>query len=202
MNRFCYRSLVLFFCFFSLQAYSLSPGEKAANFELKDQNDKIFKLNQLAGKFIILEWFNEGCPFVQKHYESGNMQTLQKMYKDNDLVRWVTIISSAPGKQGHLESTAQLKKMVERVGVQADYILRDPKGKVGRMYGAKTTPHMFIIDDKMMIRYNGAIDSIASANPDDIKKAKNYITSAMSKVLLKQEVITKKTRPYGCSVKY
>ena len=130
------------------------------------------------------------------------MQTIQNAYKENKNVKWVTIVSSAKGKQGYLaDSSAALAKMKEE-GMNSDFIIRDTDGKIGQMYGAKTTPHMYVLGFNQEIEYVGAIDSVASADPADIKGAKNYITSAVSKVLLQEKPSPQKTKPYGCSVKY
>ena len=148
----------------SLNVMALNPGDTAPDFELKDHDGKSFKLSSLKGQYIVLEWYNYGCPYVKKHYESKNMQTTQKLYHDNDLVTWVSIISSAKGKQGYLESPQAMRDKMAQVDSFAKYMLKDETGKVGQMYGAKTTPHIYIIDPSMKIRYVGAIDSIPSAD--------------------------------------
>lgn len=153
-------------------------------------------------KVVVLEWYNEGCPFVRKHYDAKNMQNTQKTFKDNEYVTWVMIVSSAKGKQGHISGPAAASDIMKKEGSFADHLLLDIDGSVGKLYDAKTTPHMYVIDSKGIIRYTGAIDSISSANPADIMKAKNYVTSAVSKVLLQEKPNPSKTRPYGCSVKY
>ena len=194
--------LVLIALFFSTQSFALVPGDKAPDFSLINQNGKLIKLSQIKNKFIVLEWYNDGCPFVRKHYDSKNIQTIQKTYKENDYVSWISISSSAKGNQGHIGNSAHALKLLQEEGSFADHLLLDEKGVVGRLYGAVTTPQIVIIDSKMKIRYIGAIDSIASANVKDIKKAKNYALSAISKLLLQQEPRPAKTKPYGCSVKY
>lgn len=183
-------------------AYALNPGDKALDFTLIDQEDKVFNLSQLKGKYIILEWYNYGCPYVKKHYSSGNMQTIQRLYKNNDLVKWVSIVSSAKNKQGYLHSAKNVQDKIKEVQSHADYMLRDFDGKVGQSYEARSTPHIFIIDPDFKIQYMGAIDSIASADIADIKNAKNYITSTISKLMLKNKPDPQKTRAYGCSIKY
>ena len=180
----------------------VSPGEKAPIIKSVDQTGSKFNLNDHKGKYVILEWYNPGCPFVRKHYDSKNMQTTQALYKDNKDVVWVTIISSAPGKQGYLETDKEAMEQMKKEGSKANFLLRDIDGSIGQAYGAKTTPHIFIIDHNQVVQYEGAIDSINSTNPADVKKAKNYVTSAMSKIMLGSKPNPQKTKSYGCSVKY
>lgn len=188
---------------FSINVLAVNPGEKAPDFTLKNQKGESVSLKSLnKNSIVVLEWYNEGCPFVRKHYDSKNMQETQKVFKDNEYVTWVTIASSAKGKQGYIDGPAAARDLMKKEGSLATHLLLDPEGKVGRLYEAKTTPHMYVIDAAGIVRYNGAIDSIASANASDIKKATNYITSAVSKVLLKEKPNPSKTKPYGCSVKY
>ncbi len=186
----------------SFNTYALNPGDKAPDFNLIDQNGKNFKLSSLKNQFVVLEWFNHGCPYVKKHYGSNHMQTIQALYGHSDLVTWVTILSSAKGKQGYLGSDEEVISKMNELGIKSKYFLRDTDGKVGQLYGAKTTPHMYIIDAKMKLRYVGAIDSVVSTNTSDIKGATNYVTSALSKLMLNEEPSPAKTKPYGCSVKY
>ena len=190
----------LVFCSFNVMA--LNPGDKAPAFSLKNQEGESISLDMFKGKIVVLEWYNDGCPFVRKHYDSKNMQTIQKTYQDNDYVVWLTINSSAEGKQGHLATPKEAKaKMIEEEAAMK-HMLLDHDGRVGQVYEAKTTPHMYLIDDKGIIRYAGAIDSISSANQGDIPKAKNYVLSGISKLLLQESPNPAKTKPYGCSVKY
>jgi peroxiredoxin len=173
-------------------------GKPAPDFTLADQSGKPVKLSDSKGKFVVLEWFNEGCPFVKKHYASKNMQSLQAKYGKKGVV-WYSIVSSRAGKEGHLtpaEAADRLK------GMSAKAILLDEKGDVGRLYGAKTTPHMFVVDKKGALIYMGGIDDNASANPEDIKAAKNYVAAALDEALSGKPVSTPSSRPYGCSVKY
>jgi DsbC/DsbD-like thiol-disulfide interchange protein len=165
-----------------------------------DASGKNHTLSDYAGKIIVLEWLNHGCPFVQKHYNSGNMQKLQKMAKENGVV-WFSIISSAPGKQGY-STPEQANETAREKNAQPLVILLDPEGKVGRLYDAKTTPHMYIIDKDGILVYNGGIDDIRSANIDDIAKANNYVLLALEELLSGKEVLVKASQPYGCSVKY
>lgn len=175
-------------------------GEKAPEFELVDTNGKSHKLSSFAGKTVVLEWFNKGCPYVQKHYESQNMQALQKKYTDKGVV-WLTVISSAPGKQG-FEDNQQANKTRADWKIASTATLLDPKGEVGKLYAAKTTPHMYIVDAKGTLVYNGAIDSISSSKKDDVGKAENYVAGALDLLAAGQPVKTATTKPYGCSVKY
>ena len=180
---------------------AIAPGEQAKSFALKDMHGNQVKLEQFSGKTVILEWTNHECPYVKKHYGSGNMQRLQKDYASNDQVVWLSIISSAPGKQGHVDSAKAQQLTKERLA-QPDYVLFDPSGEVGRAYSAKTTPHMYIIDQSGKVQYNGAIDSISSADKADVEKATNYLSQAMLAMAEGKPVSSPLTKPYGCSIKY
>lgn len=172
----------------------------APNFSVKDSNGKTVSLKDFAGKKVILEWTNNECPFVEKHYGSGNMQGLQKKFTDEGLV-WLSVISSAEGKQGYVDGAAA-NELTKTRKAQPSHVLLDPEGKIGKMYGAKTTPHMYIIDESSNLRYMGAIDSIRSTNQSDIAKATNYVTQAMSELADGKPVSEAVTNAYGCSVKY
>ena len=172
----------------------------APDFTLVDSEGKKHELSKYKGKYVVLEWINLDCPFVKKHYDSGNMQGLQKKYTKEDVV-WLSICSSGPGKQGDLE-TAEVKKRSEKQKTARTAYLIDSDGKVGRMYGAKTTPHMFIIDPKGMLIYAGGIDDKASTNKADIEKATNYVAKCLDAALAGKPVEKKTSTPYGCSVKY
>lgn len=157
-------------------------------------------LSEFKGQKVILEWTNHDCPYVRKHYGSGNMQMLQKKAAADGIV-WLSVISSAPGKQGHVEAEEANDLTATRKAAPAHVVL-DPSGDIGRLYAAKTTPHVFIIDEAGVLRYNGAIDSIPTSNTADIARADNYVTAALERVKAGQPVVVKQTRPYGCSVKY
>lgn len=175
-------------------------GQPAPNFELKNQEGKSVALEDFEGKTVILEWYNQDCPFVRKFYDAKKMQELQAKANDEGMV-WLTIASSAPGKQGHLTpKTAQERIKVE--GSKAAHILLDPSGEVGQAYGAKTTPHMFVINGQRNVLYDGAIDSVPSTNSSDIAGADNYVEMAMADLKASRAVKMAKTKPYGCSVKY
>jgi len=175
-------------------------GSAAPAFSLKDVNGKTHNLADYKGKFVVLEWFNEGCPFVKKHYTSGNMQKLQKEYVGKDVV-WLSINSSAEGEQGHM-TPETAPKTIGDWKMDSTKVLLDHDGKVGKMYGAKTTPHMFVIDKEGKLVYQGAIDSKSSANTADIEGAENYVKVALDSSMAGKPVATSSTKPYGCSVKY
>ncbi|MDN3638390.1 redoxin domain-containing protein [Simiduia curdlanivorans] len=184
----------------SLASARVAVNEPAPDFTLTSSTSETISLSQYKGKMVILEWTNHLCPYVQKHYDSGNMQKLQKQYTDEGVV-WLSIISSATGKQGYV-TAAEANSLTENRNASPNYVLFDTDGKVGKAYGAQTTPHMYVIDKDGVLRYQGAIDSIKSANQADIVKAENYLTSAMQS-LAKGEVVKRPvTAPYGCSVKY
>jgi peroxiredoxin len=193
-------SVGLFAGLLSGQAMAAKVDEKAPGFTLINSKGEQISLQDYAGKHVVLEWTNHLCPYVQKHYGSDNMQSLQKNYTAQDVI-WLSVISSAEGKQGHV-SAAEADELSESRNASPTHVLFDPSGKVGKDYGAKTTPHMYVIDTQGILRYNGAIDSIKSANPADIDKAEPYFKQAMDAVLKGEEVVSKMTVPYGCSVKY
>jgi peroxiredoxin len=175
-------------------------GKQAPDFTLPDTDGKKHTLKEYAGKYVVLEWVNFGCPFVKKHYDSKNMQALQATYTGKDVV-WLSICSSASGKQGHFEGE-ELKTQVETHGSKATAYLTDAEGSVGRAYGAKTTPHMFVIDPKGILIYTGAIDDRPSTDKADIEGANNYVRAALDAAMAGKNVETPVTSSYGCSVKY
>ena len=194
--------IMLFLASFTLPVWSIEIGEKAPQFKLKGHDGKTYELEKFKGKFVVLEWFNEGCPFVRKHYDSQNMQKLQKQYTAKNNVVWLSIVSSVKGKQGFLADESEAKKTYEKEVSRATALLLDHSGKVGSSYSAVTTPHMYLIGPEGKLLYQGAIDSIPSANREDIKKATNYIQSALEMALAGEPIKVAKTKPYGCSVKY
>jgi peroxiredoxin len=184
----------------NLTAVSVQAFETAPAFTLTDTDGNKHSLSDYAGEFVILEWHNADCPFVKKHYDSGNMQSLQELYTEQGVI-WFQINSSAKGKQGYY-SAEELAVIAEEKGAVPTAILLDRDGKVGQAYGAKTTPHLFIIDSAGQLIYRGAIDSIPSADPADIVHAENYVVSAMDAIYSDQPITESQTTPYGCSVKY
>lgn len=175
-------------------------GQAAPDFSLQDTNGKGHALNTLKGKTVVLEWLNHDCPYVKKHYESGNMQKLQKDYTAKGVV-WLSVNSSAPGKQGNY-SPEKSNELSKQKGSAATAVLLDPTGSVGRAYGAKTTPHMYIIDKNGILVYDGALDDKPTTEQGDPKTAKNYVAAALDEILAGKKVTTASSKPYGCSVKY
>ncbi len=175
-------------------------GQPAPAFQVKDADGKTRSLAEFKGKTVVLEWTNEGCPYVQKHYNSGNMQGLQRQAANEGMV-WLTVISSAPGMQGYKEP-AEAKAWKAKAKAAPAAVLLDPDGKVGRAYDAKTTPHMYIVDKAGKLVYMGGIDDKPSADPGSLKGAKNYVTAALADVKAGRAVSQAATKPYGCSVKY
>lgn len=181
-------------------ADSPAVGTNAPDFSVTDSKGKAQSVSQYKGKYVVLEWFNPECPFVKKHYGGGNMQKLQEEFTGKGVV-WLSIDSSAPGKEGHLTADQANQKMTEWKTKQTALLL-DPDGKAGQTYGAKNTPHMFIINPEGKVIYEGAIDSKASANAADIANSTNYVKVALDESLGGKPVTTANTKPYGCSVKY
>ncbi|MBX3118630.1 MAG: thioredoxin family protein [Fimbriimonadaceae bacterium] len=179
---------------------SAAPGADAPEFTLPASNGKSISLDSYEGKYVVLEWTNHDCPYVVKHYGGGSMQKTQKWATDKGVV-WLQIISSAPGKQGYLTAD-QANAMIKEKGFNSTALLLDPDGKVGKMYSARTTPHMFVIDPKGKIIYAGGIDDKATANAADIATSTNYIKQALEEALAGKSVSVATSRPYGCSVKY
>jgi peroxiredoxin len=175
-------------------------GKTAPDFTLTDSNGKPHSLSDYKGKVIVLEWFNHGCPFVVKHYDSGNMPKLQKEYTAKGVI-WLSICSSAPGKQGFGTGAEQNAK-AKKAGAAPTAILIDSDGKVGRLYGARSTPAMYVINKKGSLAYAGAIDDKPTTDQADIPGAKNYVKEALDEVLNGKTVATASTKSYGCSVKY
>jgi len=175
-------------------------GQPAPAFTGTDMHGKKVSLADLKGKYVVLEWHNQGCPFVVKHYESGNMQKLQKELTGQGAA-WITVISSAPGKQGHVTAAEEEAYLKAQNATPTDVVF-DEDGKIGQAYGAKTTPHMFVIDDKGTLVYAGAIDDKASTDKADVAGATNYVQAAYTEAKAGQPVKTPSTAPYGCSVKY
>lgn len=180
-------------------AGSVAAGQLAPDFELTDVNGQSHKLSDFTGKTIVLEWTNYDCPFVRKFYDVGKMQKWQEKYTGKDVV-WLSINSSAPGKQGHFTPEVWQQK-IDQQGVKATAVLLDPNGEVGRAYGAKTTPHMYVISEGKIV-YQGAIDDKRSTNSDDIEGANNYVKAALKALMNGEAIEVAETQAYGCSVKY
>ncbi len=175
-------------------------GKPAPDFSLPDAGGKTKKLSDYKGKIVVLEWFNHGCPFVKKHYNSGNMQKLQDTYEKKGVV-WLSICSSAEGKQGYASGEEHAKVFKDK-NSKPTAILLDSDGTVGKAYDAKATPSMYVIDKKGVLVYAGAIDDKNGTDQAEIKDAKNYVSSALDEVLKEKAVSTASTKAYGCSVKY
>lgn len=187
--------------FFALSSQAIAKvGQAAPAFTLTDIAGKTHSLVDFKGKTVVLEWVNPECPFVEKHYESGNLPALQKAAAADGVV-WLLINSSKKGAQGDF-SPDKVATWSKQMGAAPAAYLRDQDGKVGKIYGAKTTPQMFVIDEEGVLVYGGAIDSIRSADKDDIKQAQNYVTGALAALKAGKPVAPATTKPYGCSVKY
>lgn len=179
---------------------NIETGMPAPDFTGTDSNGNSVKLSDYKGHMVVLEWTNHKCPFVEKYYSEGHMQALQEKYTAKD-VKWLRVISSAKGKQGHVFSQ-EANALIERQKVKASATLLDESGAIGRLYGAKTTPHMFVIDKDGNIAYQGAIDSIHSTKTEDIAKATPYVSDALDALEEGKMVEPSTTAPYGCGVKY
>lgn len=179
---------------------ALRVGEPAPRFEGVDTGGNVHRLADYRGKTVVLEWTNHDCPYVRKHYGAGNMQAQQREAAAQGVV-WLSIISSAPGKQGHVSPEAAEELTRKRKAAPLAVIL-DSEGRIGRAYHARTTPHMFIIDATGVLVYMGGMDSISTASPDDIPQATQYVRAALQELAAGKPVSTPVTRPYGCSVKY
>jgi peroxiredoxin len=175
-------------------------GEPAPDFTLQGADGKSHALGSFKGKYVVLEWTNHDCPFVKKHYKSGNMQAQQKELTGKGAA-WLTIVSSAPGKQGHVDA-AKAAELTQSRNAAPTAVLFDPSGEVGRKYDAKTTPHMYVIAPDGKLIYMGGIDSIPSSDQDDIAKATPYVKVALAEAMAGKPVSNPATKPYGCAVKY
>jgi peroxiredoxin len=185
-----------------LVARAASVGQQAPTFSGKDSQGKTESLAQYRGKYVVLEWTNRTCPFTKKHYDSGNMQALQQEWTGKGVV-WFTMLSSSPSHSGDGYLTAvEENAQMEKVHAHPTAAILDPSGEIGRMYGAKTTPHMFVIDPAGKLIYAGAIDDKATTDTADVKTANNYVSAALTEAMAGQPVQVAATRPYGCSVKY
>ena len=179
---------------------AVTVGSAAPDFSLPDANGKTQTLSQYKGKTVVLEWNNPGCPFVQKHYSSGNIPKQQADATKEGVV-WLTINSGASGKQGHLDNAGAQAFVAQYHAAPSAYLF-DGDGKVGHLYGAKTTPHMYIVDAGGTLRYMGGIDSIASTDKDDLAQATQYVPQALAELKAGKPISVKTSEPYGCAVKY
>lgn len=179
---------------------AVENNQPAPDFSLSDLDGNTRALSEFKGKFVVLEWINHDCPFVKKHYDNGDMQKLQAGYAEKGVV-WLSINSSAKGKQGHF-SPEEWKSLQAEKKSAASATLLDTDGQVGKLYGAQTTPHMYIVNPDGNLIYQGAIDSIKSTNSEDIALAENYVDSALKQAMNGELVSTSSTKAYGCSVKY
>jgi peroxiredoxin len=175
-------------------------GEAAPDFTGTASNGKTFHLADYRGKYVVLEWHNNGCPYVRKQYNSGNMQHLQKQWTGQGVV-WFTILSSAPGKQGYVTASEENDYMAKEQAAPTAALL-DPTGDIGHLYDAKTSPHMFVINPQGVVIYDGAIDDKPTIELSDVPGATNYVSLALEQAMAGKAVVTAATRPYGCSVKY
>jgi len=191
---------LLVLVFASVCAYAVKVGDLAPDFTGTDSNGNTQTLSSYKGKYVVLEWSNRDCPYTRKHYSSGNMQSLQKEWTAKGVV-WLTILSSAAGQEGYVTASEE-NAQIAKVHAAPTAAILDPKGTIGREYEAKTTPHMFVIDPSGKVIYAGAIDDHPTADVEDIKISKNYVSEALTQAMAGGAVTTSYTRPYGCSVKY
>lgn len=176
------------------------PGQPAPDFTLKDTRGKAVRLSDFRGRHVVLEWTNPGCPFVRKHYDSGNMQALQQEATARNVV-WLTLNSTDPAHGDYL-APAQLARWMDEQKAAPTATLMDADGQAGRAYGARVTPHMYLIDPQGRLAYAGGIDSIASARAEDIPRATNHVRVALDEALAGRPLSRATTQPYGCTIKY
>ena len=200
LNRFAGCAALAAMFFPVAAAAQVRVGAPAPDFTATDSHGHTETLAQYRGKFVVLEWHNQGCPYTRKHYVSGNMQALQREWTAKGVV-WFTVISSAQGEQGYV-TPSQENAYVERMHADPTAVLMDADGKIGRLYDAKTTPQMIVIDPSGKVIYDGAIDNRPTPDVEDIKGADNYVSDALTEAMAGKPVTTPYTRPYGCSVKY
>lgn len=181
-------------------ALAVRVGEPAPDFTATDSTGKSHRLANYKGKYVVLEWHNQGCPYTRKHYASGNMQRLQKEWTAKGVV-WLTVISSAPGTQGYVTASEE-NDYLKKMNAAPTAALLDPDGTLGHLYAAKTTPHMYIIDPGGVLIYNGAIDDHPTSEESDIPHSRNYLSLALDEAFSGKKISDPATRPYGCSVKY
>jgi peroxiredoxin len=181
-------------------SFAAEIGKDLPEITAKNTKGEEINLADHKGKVIVLEWLNFDCPFVKKHYETQNMQKLQEKATGQDVV-WLTVNSSAEGKQGHMEASKLGEKTQEK-GLKATHVIVDADGKVGKAFDAKVTPHMIIVNKEGKIAYSGAIDSKATTNQADVESADPLFANALEAVINGNEVVNAKNEPYGCGIKY
>jgi len=192
--------VALLLCAAPLLISAAKVGEAAPDFTAIASNGKTFHLADFHGKYVVLEWHNNGCPYVRKHYNSGNMQRLQKQWTGAGIV-WFTILSSAPGNQGYMTASEENGYLAKEHAAPTAALL-DPTGQIGHLYDAKTSPQMVVINPQGVVIYDGAIDDKPTTDLEDVPTATNYVNLALEQALAGKQVETPTTRPYGCSVKY
>ena len=201
MKKFITLTFLIFYFSQFLSSY-VENEDNAPEFKLSDSYGNEISLSSFIGKKVVLEWTNHGCPYVAKHYETGNMQSTQEFAKEEEII-WLSIISSAPGTQGYVSSNEANALTITRKA-SPTHVLFDPTGEVGRIYDAKTTPHMYIINEEGLMKYQGAIDDAGGRGfmSRDLLKAKNYVKDSLKEMTTGEEISSPITKPYGCSVKY
>ena len=201
MKKFITLTFLIFYFSQFLSSY-VENEDSAPEFKLSDSYGNEIALSSFIGKKVVLEWTNHGCPYVAKHYETGNMQSTQEFAKEEEII-WLSIISSAPGTQGYVSSDEANVLTITRKA-SPTHVLFDPTGEVGRIYDAKTTPHMYIINEEGLMKYQGAIDDAGGRGfmSRDLLKAKNYVKESLKEMFTGEEISSPVTKPYGCSVKY
>jgi alkyl hydroperoxide reductase subunit AhpC len=187
-------------CMAPLLLVAAKIGQPAPDFTATASNGKSFRLGDYRGKYVVLEWHNNGCPYVGKHYKSGNMQRLQKEWTGRNVI-WFTILSSAPGQQGYVTATEENAYLAKMQAAPTAALL-DPNGEIGHLYDAKTSPQMVVINPEGIVIYDGAIDDKPTTDLSDVPGATNYVSRALEQAMAGKPVGTPSTRPYGCSVKY
>lgn len=180
---------------------SAEVNKPAPVFTATDTKGRTHTLDSYRGKWVVLEWFNHDCPYTKKHYGTGNMQALQREYTGKGIV-WFSVVSSAPGKQGYHDSAADADRAMLEKKASPSFVVRDTAGVLGRMYGARTTPHLYAIDPEGVLRYAGAIDDKRSSRAKDVETARNYLKAALDSGLAGRPIAPATTQPYGCEVKY
>ena len=200
MRRFSVPGLLTLLLVATCTAWAVRVGEAAPEFTGTDSHGQTHKLSDYRGKYVVLEWTNNGCPYTRKHYDSGNMQALQKEWTAKGVV-WLTVLSSHPGAQGYMTAT-QENAYITRVHAAPTLAILDPSGAIGHEYDAKTTPDMYVIDPSGKLIYAGAIDNKPTTDTADVKDATNYVSAALKLAMAGQAIAVSYTRPYGCSVKY